>query len=838
MQEQVSNEVSQEATQSKTTNTGAASKKRKPNTGGYVPISTPQSGKVYPSQQTRQATDKQAKVEAHKATMQEREQQTHLVHTGDIALYKVVFAETEYKKAKIPFKFSGDVAIVYPKRMKIELPTGSEADEWIKMSRTTGTITGKEVNKVKGSTTLGKYSSKLLDVGTNELDLAGFKFKLSAGFMEFKTSLKDAKGLKSDTRNVEGLSKATSQKGKGMMGKGFDFDPFSLSLKITGELNQNNAGLDLFAFAARLPMVKQILGASGAVNIVASFKISPMMGFGDFPIMKKQKEALKKLETTKKSQLAAQAEMGSDTRRQTKLKDLKNQRNKLNRGIQKNPKLKKQLWLLEQQQQKVDKMNQQLQEARSSRKKLNSTAAQNQQFGLTSPKRKEELEKLKKMKAQMKVDENKLAKKMGLETDLPSRNQLIKEKELLKDKIKNQKQEIDKLKKEITQQIGEVEELGKKYKTKAGKLIGTGATKLAYIIAHLNVMLDALDGLALALALLLAPDRMTTIFSKKNTVSPLKLLNLLAKDRHEGNKESSANATYKIQEANLEEGTQTSPKTAKKTSKKPGNQTGKPGSSEAATKNTSNPTGSKAKKDNAPPKTGNARMLEIWKILQKNEQAWELWLTMLKDTLIQGPDQAMSKNFDASHARRLVSIAQRFGDQLNLREVMRKHSQEISQGNAQGTMDEYLDQLEGIYETATSKAGETTTEEKTSVDIAIHDQYTPVKSKVKTVGKPLTGRAEYARSIPKGTHRANIKGYFKIQKMGIIAKGRQATLTFIGTYNGRQVEVADLQVEIVGSNTESKVIAVKLAHLHIVKEKGQDTMYFPANGKAFNIRVK
>ncbi|EAY24539.1 hypothetical protein [Microscilla marina] len=705
--------------------------------------------------------------------------------TGDITLYKWVFLETDTTRGgkKLPFKLSGEVAIMIPKRTTQPIPTGTTLDKYVKASRSGGGTTIKEVHSPKGQKTLGKYSSKLFDLNTQEAVMGGIKLKLSAGFMEFKTSMKDAKKLKTNPQSnlANGVNPHTARVGKGVMGMGFDFDPFNISLKVTGRLHKNSPQNEIFGFISHLPLVKQALASGITIDIVGALKISPTIGFMEYGKVKAQKEALKKLETSKRQQIGLEAQASTHPEKQRKLKKLGKQRHQLNRAIKKDPKLHQLMEDLKAQQKKIDQLNQDHQLARQSRKDLANTPrkkwkevpkkkfgqAVRQDVNLTSIDRTIEQNKLKQLNAQMRAEENKLAKKLGLDADIPSQKQLIAQQKALSKKAKNQAKELKRLKAATKQHLADVEKIAGEYSTKYGKKMGARAVQFARVVAHLNLAMDTIDGLALLLAFLIKPDRATHIFNSKNTISATDMLLLLAQDLPEGDQENSAHGTTDWRKAATSD-------------------QNKAGKGKAAARTRQEATGDtvvgKGKTSPTKPhdKHGNGNREEIMKVVFSNLQAKALWQTLLAEAILRGTHDAFFADFTLQHAQALVRIAQKYGDELDISKTAREYSQ-AAQKTTKGTMDDYLAKLEGACARTLDPTIKKGKEDDPKVDRenqhVVHD-----KGLEKEKGK-LEGVAKETRSIPVGVVSAKPDGgRYVIDVIENAYKvGSTLTLNFVGT---------------------------------------------------------
>ncbi|WP_299458576.1 hypothetical protein [uncultured Microscilla sp.] len=765
--------------------------------------------------------------------------------TGDITLYKWVFLETDTTRGgkKLPFKLSGEVAIMIPKRTTQPIPTGTTLDKYVKASRSGGGTTIKEVHSPKGQKTLGKYSSKLFDLNTQEAVMGGIKLKLSAGFMEFKTSMKDAKKLKTNPQNnlANGVNPHTARVGKGVMGMGFDFDPFNISLKVTGRLHKNSPQTEIFGFISNLPLVKQALASGITIDIVGALKISPTIGFMEYGKIKAQKEALKNLETSKRQQIKLEAEASTNPAKQSRLKKLGKQRHALNKEIKKDPKLRQLMEDLKAQQKKIDQLNQDHKQVRQSRKDLANTPrkkwqevpkkkfgqAVRQDVNLTSIDRTIEQNKLKRLKAQMRAEENKLAKKLGLGADIPSQKQLIAQQAQLRKKAKNQAAELNKLKKEVKHHLSEVEHMAEEYSTKYGKKMGARAVQFARVVAHLNLAMDTIDGLALLLAFLIKPDRATHIFNSKNTISATDMLLLLAQDLPEGDQENSAHGTTDWRKAAT-------------------NDQNKAGKGKPAARNRQEASGDtvvgngKTSPTKPQDKHGNGNREEIMKVVFANLHAKALWQTMLAEAILRGTHDAFFADFTLQHAQALVRIAQKYGDELDISKTAQEYSQ-AAQKTTKGTMDDYLAKLEGACARTLDPSIKKGKEDDPKVDR--ENQHVVHDKGLEKEKQPLRGKANKVRGIPKNTVNHKPKGRYIIEGVSkaSYAVGTELELSFYGTYHGQKADFSGIKVIVVETPKEVKgikYVKVKFPYdQEVVIQNINKSVYFTTDLGSFYVKI-
>lgn len=816
--------------------------------GSQPPPTSPQSGKApYATRQGAQPTIKarQRPVSKRKSN----QAMSSLVMPGDVTLYKWVFRDDvmEHKGKKLPFKITGSLAILLPKSMEHQVKSDSTLGQYVSLSRSPGGTTIREVNSAKGQSAMGKYSSKLFDLSSKKLDLGGLSFKVSAGFGEFKTSLKDSKALKANPKGT-GLGKNDRAAGKGVLGMGYDFDPFTVAVSVSGRLDAHSPKNDVLAFVAGLPLVKQVLSLShGGVDIKGEIKVSPTKWFGEYALIKKQKEALKKLEGSARKYEAGKAKVAGMEKRQAELKKLRKQRLRLDKALKKDPRAVELSQDLKKYQDKLAQLQAQFQDYKKASEKISKTAsgqlkqlpasdfakAQNISSKPRSSQRKY-LKQLIKIRGNALAElENQTAQKLGLPTGMASQADLLAEQQKLARQFSLEKKtlELGKLKKQVEMDIDAVKKLSKEYQSGFGKLAGRRVmVGLARLVAHFNIAMDVIEGVAFMLAFLLEPSKATTIFSGKSTVDSFQLLTNLVKKRSEGTRKIGRNTTFdrsELGEANKDAEKKTT--TSEKTS-----QTANANSTKAGTTD-------KKKEANAPKKAGNARSKEILKILKKEPKALEFWGMMLLEALVRGKEGAFFTSFDEGDAQTLVNIAKEAGA-VDLQSLTKEYGHEMTQQGESYTIAEFFLCLRGALKRAQGQASKVQDKEASKIDrenqLVVHD---PGLEKVE---KPLEGDAREARKLPQNTVTYKPEGSYQIDYVveTSYAIGTEIRLKFFGTYHGKKAEFKNIIVKIVSlpiSKRGKKYVEVKYAYdQEVLIESINKKVYFSATSKSFHIQIK
>ena len=202
---------------------------------------------------------------------------------------------------------------------------------------------------------------------------------------------------------------------------------------------------------------------------------------------------------------------------------------------------------------------------------------------------------------------------------------------------------------------------------------------------------------------------------------------------------------------------------------------------------------------------------------------------------------ALLKSFDANHAKRLLNIAQRFGDRLDLYEVMKKHSHAISQGDAKGSMDEYMEQLEGVYECEVSPDIKKGTKDAPKVDT--ENQFVTHDPGLEKEGKPLIGEAKKTRNAPDNAVGYKPAGRYIIDKIdkSSYAIGSELELKFYGTYHGKKADFSGIKVKIVAAPIKRKghkYVKVRFPHnQEVLIRQINKKVYFTTDLGSFYVRI-
>ena len=139
---------------------------------------------------------------------------------------------------------------------------------------------------------------------------------------------------------------------------------------------------------------------------------------------------------------------------------------------------------------------------------------------------------------------------------------------------------------------------------------------------------------------------------------------------------------------------------------------------------------------------------------------------------------ALLKSFTASHAQELVRIAKKYNSQLNLAEVVEEYSQKTNKKDAEGSMNDYLEQLEGALERALNPKLKKGVQNAPKIDT--ENQFVTHDPGLEKEEKPLRGRAE---EVAKQIVNYKPEGAYKIVQADNFEypKGTKVQLSFSGT---------------------------------------------------------
>jgi hypothetical protein len=770
-----------------------------------------------------------------------------------IAVWK--FADFQMPKA--PFKIEGSFTVLKSKHMKGDIGP---------ISRSTGGITMVEANTAKKEKAFAKYSSKLLDLNVlKPVELIdGLKFSISAGIGEFKTSVARAKELKAekDTKG-KGVSNS-SKKEKGVLGMGFDFDLFSLSIKVDGEITKSNfAKNPLLAVFNNVPAIREFLAMSDAVKKASGIKMVirgeakvvvqlDKMPTIDRRIFKKQQKAFKRLQAVgtdpkvqKLSKEISALEQNIELIKKSKAYHADLNTNKSLKQYEKEiKKIKNQLKHYDNvTTPKQVKSSQQIAKAQSKGGKAGHKALQD------IPKKKYyqankvhlkpgsvDRKHLEAMIASKEKAMQSIKREIAASHKLPGladtdTKQLNKELKALSKKLAQKKKELAPYQKLMLDQSAEIKRLAAEYQSGVGRLIGKKTmTTLARLISHLNILMDTIDGLAFLCAIIMAPKRTSTIFSSQNTVSAYELMTLVFTGTSEGDKEKSAYGTTDPHKAAKSEATKAS-------KHKPVAKTRQEATGDTVV-------GKDKTTPNKPQdKHGNGNRKAIMKLILSNPHAIALWRAMIAEAILKGTHEVLLTGFTMQHALALVRIAQKYGDDLDLGKVATEYS-EATKKTTKGTMDEYLEKLEGACARTLDPSIKKGKADAPAVDRenqhVVHD-----KELEKEKGM-LKGDAQETRSIPTNTKKGKMVGKYVIKDiMGeyTYKVGTTLILSFTGTYNGIPARFDNVMVTVVSSpksteNGKGKYVVVKYAKNQTIPLKnGKHHVYFSAKADEFNVRI-
>ncbi|EAY24822.1 hypothetical protein [Microscilla marina] len=327
----------------------------------------------------------------------------------------------------------------------------------------------------------------------------------------------------------------------------------------------------------------------------------------------------------------------------------------------------------------------------------------------------------------------------------------------------------------------------------------------------------------------MAPERLTSIFSGKNTISATDMLLLLAQDLPEGDQENSTHGTTDWRKAST-------------------NDQNKAGKGKAAARTRQEATGDtvvgKGKTSPTKPqdKHGNGNREEVMKVVFANLHAKALWQTMLAEAILRGTHDAFFAEFTLQHAQALVRIAQKYGDELDISKTAREYSQ-AAQKTTKGTMDDYLAKLEGACARTLDPSIKKGKEDDPKVDRenqhVVHD-----KGLEKEKGK-FEGIAEEARSIPTSVVSAKPdSGRYMVDEIGNAnySVGSTLSLRFVGTYQGKSARFEKVVVTIVAPPKTVKgvkYVKVTYAYDQYIQPEGRaQKIYFKKDDtKTFYVKI-
>ena len=780
---------------------------------------------VQPNHQVQQHTSQQQDVAAFAP--------------GAIKLFNWVFKDDELKdkKGKSVFKVGGSLAILMPKQLQEKVTTGTALDNHLKLSRSSGTGTVAEINTPKGKKLMSKYSSKLFDAGLAEGKFAGLTFKISMGFAEFKTSLDDAKKLKSNSQ--KNLSKSENAPGKGVMGLGFDFDLLNVAISVSGTLDKSNQDNPLFSLISGNKVIAQVLNMGGKLEIKGEIKVSPTGWFGEYAKIKKHKEALKNLEASAERHHKVEQEVNDIKKRRDKVKDLHKRMGDYKKKMQNDDYLKgmnKHIKKLEQEQRDLNKQLRQSQKAKKRIAKQGAKApaksyARAQGYQSSKPlsnRRKNLVESLKKSRETKARMEKNIAKEFGIPDKVPDRSKLMQEKRILEKNLVAKEAELLKVKETLKGDITKVQKMSTQYSSKFGKLLGKRVlVGLARLVAHLNIIMDVIDGLAFILAYILAPERASTIFSSKNTVSAIELITLLATDSREGDKEKGGGTTN-IRKSGSGENTTTQ-------------------SNNTTNQGKTNTGGKKKEADKKNAKTkktglGGVKSEEIRKILDQNETAAELVVAFLFDDWSKRKDKVAFAKFTTAHAKELVRICKKYEGKLNIKETLRGKLKELNEANKGDiNMGQYLEMIEGVLTRATDSS--VTGQSQKTLNVDKENQFVVHDKGVEKEKKFLGGSAKKIRTVPVNSVTYKPEGRYIITGVedASYPVGTELELRFRGSYYGQKADFTNIIVEIVASPIKRnghKYVKVKFPYSQsLFIESINKRIYFSVTTKSFYVQI-
>ena len=203
---------------------------------------------------------------------------------------------------------------------------------------------------------------------------------------------------------------------------------------------------------------------------------------------------------------------------------------------------------------------------------------------------------------------------------------------------------------------------------------------------------------------------------------------------------------------------------------------------------------------------------------------------------------ALLKSFTASHAQELVRIAKKYNSQLNLAEVVEEYSQKTNKKDAEGSMNDYLEQLEGALERALNPKLKKGVQNAPKIDT--ENQFVTHDPGLEKEGKPLRGEADRVEEISKNTVIYKPEGSYIIDKIdkSSYAVNSELELRFYGTYHGKKANFSGIKVKIVAAPIERKghkYVKVRFAYDQKIDIEGsKNNIYFLNTANSFYVKIK
>ena len=201
---------------------------------------------------------------------------------------------------------------------------------------------------------------------------------------------------------------------------------------------------------------------------------------------------------------------------------------------------------------------------------------------------------------------------------------------------------------------------------------------------------------------------------------------------------------------------------------------------------------------------------------------------------------ALLKSFTASHAQELVRIAKKYNSQLNLAEVVEEYSQKTNKKDAEGSMNDYLEQLEGALERGLNPKIKKGVQNAPEVDT--ENQFVAYDPGLEKTEQPLKGGAKEIRNVPQNTLPYKPIGRYTIVDVKNNYKvGSQLVLNFYGTYHGKKANFKDIVVEVVSAPVTKqghKYVQVRFPHNQRVFIKSLNkSVYFSREIRSFYVQI-
>ena len=771
----------------------------------------------------------------------------------DLVLMKWIFVDSvRQQRSTSGHKVEGSCALIFKGNK-----TTAGADP---VQSKAGKITAFELNTTKdkkkpdekSKKAFGKYSRKLLDLNISGKGLSlpyGIKVKAGVGVLDFKTSVKDAKGLKSDGKPpLKGLHDSPKQHrmAKGIGGLGFDMDFLNLSIKVEVDLNPQNIKADhpFIQMVSGLPWVVDLVKKNIPLTLQAEVKIS-LIGH-DLDVLKRQKKKLANIDQLGKQYQEAAAEVDHIKKEQKLLNQYRKKHQKYLNLAKNDAHLKSANQTIQKLQQELKGLDKEYQEVVKARRAMalddakkvplqnrpaksfaDDNPAKKARSKPMSGARKEIKQTIQSIEVGAQKQAKVLAQEVGLHRGIPqSMEQMTKEVNQLKQQLAIRKHNAQKLRNKLIASTKQLAGMSKEYTTELGKYIGQRT--LAFtgrLLAHFNIAMEVIDALALLVAFALAPDKATTIFSGKPGMSSVELLTTLALERREADEHAkTSHTTTDVRKSGTEDSTGT---TGKQTSAK---------------KNT--PKNAKKNIKNTPHQgqAQGSKVKDLLEIIKKNDIALKIWGKLLIDGLMKGQEKTLFKTFTLAHAHELVRIAQRYGHHTEIWDTLKQHSQALDKARHSGNIDTFLQSLEGTLQRELGQASQKQDPKALEVDrenqLVIHDKG------LENEKKRLQGTADRAEEISTDTVTYKPEGVYTITdiKDGSYKIGTKLELQFVGTYHGKPALFKEIIVKVVNTpltKGKTKYVEVEFPYNQYLEVKGSNRkVYFLKKSGSFHVKIK